>query len=165
MAEKLLGMNILDRNRLIKIYYDDYYDGGYITYGQNNHHILRSQRRGIQRYPPFVSIDFMCDRLARRVKTRVRLHVLYYFLNYDKIGELSHKCGKSNCVNILHLTIENHETNCNRKLCATNNECQGHDNGDACVLPASSLWYVVCYYFALEKEIARESPRERNKKN
>ena len=157
MAAKLKGMNILDKKRLMTEFYDSYHDQGYITYGPNNHHLLRSQLRSNQRYPPLVGISFLSDILLRRVYTRVRLHVLYYFLHFDQIGELSHKCGKSTCLNIYHLTIEDHKTNCNRKLCVSNNECSGHhddDESNACILPPSLVWYVVIILH--NKEIARD---------
>ena len=155
MASKLPFMSKAEQERLEKLFYDDCYDSGGILFGPNNHHYLRGYRRRPATYPPLRRVTFYSNILQRRLTTSVRLHVLFYFLVYSKVGEISHKCGDSNCVNVLHLCIEPHKTNCSRRACVVRNFCSGHvgedeeekDGGDddaprnLCLL--APVWYVL----------------------
>ena len=88
------------------------------------------------RNPPEMRATFQYydNNKIKKTSKVFRLYQIIYFLKYDDIGEISHLCSNKNCLNIEHLIVEKHETNCSRIQCNSSKHCSGHGEDEPCVL-------------------------------
>ena len=158
MATRLLEMTASEKNKFIARK-NAKYSSHKIVIVKNGCHLVKIKRKKGQcknryRYPLPLKLSFK-DKEGRTVKTQVRLHVLYYFLEYgggwiESDREISHKCNDSKCVNVTHLTVEPHKVNCSRRKCFSpstslfsscyppETTCVGHGSYEDCVIPPES---------------------------
>ena len=73
----------------------------------------------------------------KTVSACLPIHVVLYYIHYKRVTrreaneDISHLCGRRNCININHITIEPHQVNCSRRSC--HRFCKGHEGFPACI--------------------------------
>lgn len=71
-------------------------------------------------------------------KRQFLAHRLMFMLHYPTMDldglEISHLCNTCSCLNIEHLSLETHETNCGRKCCFFRGKCFHHGNYPDCLI-------------------------------
>lgn len=147
MASRLLEMNFNQKIQQIskkRAMYRNFE----IKVDRNNCHFVVDNCDG---YPPARSLSFISKLTGKRIRTKVRLHILFFYLEKNQvpirnhsennnITEMSHICHNSFCLNIDHLSIEPHKINCDRRLCISSfntqnrDECIGHGTYRPCIL-------------------------------
>lgn len=61
----------------------------------------------------------------------MHVHRVAYMAEYEIIisqnmGDVSHLCHNTLCVNVKHMAVEPHSTNMDRSICKSMNLCRGH---------------------------------------
>ena len=144
MAYRLLQMPFGDQIKQLakkKALYRD----NEIRIGANGCHFVLNNRDD---YPPVITLTFKSKTDGEKVKTQVRLHILFYYLETGLVPdreiretklEMSHICSKSACVNVQHLSVEPHQINCDRRTCVSLHsqdchvKCRGHGTYRECI--------------------------------
>ena len=93
--------------------------------------------------PKFVRFDFL-PTPRKPLQVSSVMHFAYYKRRNPstpypslEMKEYSHLCGKANCINPMHLRIEPHRINCERRRCHKNRTCKGHEGYDDCIISHS----------------------------
>ena len=96
--------------------------------------ILKCASRDSDPHEMRATFQYYENNKIKKTSKVFRLYQIIYFLKYDDIGEISHLCSNKKCLNIEHLIIEKHITNCSRIQCNSSKHCSGHGEDEPCVL-------------------------------
>lgn len=130
ISERLSTMTDRDEDALEELK-REFYKGSAII-DNNGCHI---EENSTDIYPPKRTFYFTNRHSGERLKERLRVHVLFFFLVYGHMeGELSHVCHNSKCFNPSHLERESHQDNCARRTCKDRGICTEHGQKRKCIL-------------------------------
>ena len=111
-------------HRLCEIYKHCRDEGGCKLYGKPAATVKNGYIRCHLRYPTedgsILEVNTTLHKIVYVLENRA-----HHLLGDRKGGDISHRCGKKNCVAIDHLVLESPSSNCKRRDCHNDHRCYG----------------------------------------
>ena len=125
----------------LKNNFDDYYRTGGITPSSGCHTWNLSKNKGYGKLNVNITLAS-----GDRITKTVQAHTYIFKLNNTHFNlltripgglQVSHLCGKKDCVRLSHLNLETAKINSNRRPCHSQGFCNSHDGYPDCMYPTS----------------------------